>query len=92
MVPPGSNDSSPGESQEPRKRPLTACLPPTRSMTVPDTLSDRRISFIPKGFFDVVPAFAGGVSKTNLISNSPFFPGGGDGRLYVGWLDLQLAL
>src|SRR5271157_2019966 len=39
MVPPGSKDSSPGESQEPRKRPLTACLPPRPNITVPDTLS-----------------------------------------------------
>ena len=39
MVPPGSEDSSPGESQEPRKRPLAACLPPRRNITVPDTLS-----------------------------------------------------
>ncbi len=40
MIPPGSDDSSPGESQEPRKRPLTACLP-RRNITIPDTLSAR---------------------------------------------------
>ena len=43
MIPPGNEDSSPGESREPRVWPLTACLPPRRNKTVPDTPAAARV-------------------------------------------------
>ncbi len=47
MIPPASEDSSPGESREPKKTASHSLCAPRRNITVPDTLSAPLTPYLP---------------------------------------------